>query len=61
MLSACLQIYPLDKTLQWQECNIIFTFEKAVTRTGFMLADIVKILSSTLAYYACLHTNLSYV
>ena len=24
MFSACLQIYPLDKTLHWQECNIIY-------------------------------------
>ena len=46
MISACLQIFSLDKTLQWQECNIIFTFEKAITRTGFMLADNVKVLSS---------------
>ena len=30
-----------------------------MTRTGFMLADNVKILSNTLAYYAYLYTNLS--
>ena len=27
MLSACLEIYPLDKMLQWQEMYIIFAFE----------------------------------
>ena len=42
-----------------KSCNSIFTFEKAVTRTGFMLADNVKILSNTLAYYAYLYTNMS--
>ena len=42
MFSACLEIYPLDKTLQWQEI--------AETRTGFMLADNVNIISNTLLF-----------